>query len=68
MKAPSLLTLTLLLSPAAARWILDKRSSCQACAVGNFNAADACCSLSCAAQHKNKHGGHCNENKVCVCN
>ncbi|KAK6831819.1 hypothetical protein RU639_002488 [Aspergillus parasiticus] len=29
---------------------------------------DAACSASCAIQHGNKHGGHCDKNKVCVCN
>ncbi|PHH91463.1 hypothetical protein CDD83_364 [Cordyceps sp. RAO-2017] len=65
----SLVSLALLLAgPAAARTVFTKRSSCQACGVGPLNAGDACCSASCFAQHKNKHGGHCDANKVCVCN
>ncbi|KAB8204032.1 hypothetical protein BDV35DRAFT_395912 [Aspergillus flavus] len=48
--------------------VLDKRSSCQLGDVWDLNAADAACSASCAIQHGNKHGGHCDKNKVCVCN
>ncbi|PFH59699.1 hypothetical protein XA68_12022 [Ophiocordyceps unilateralis] len=48
MKVPSLslLSLALILSPGAARWVFDKRTSCQVCQVGKLGAADVCCSAS----------------------
>ncbi|KAJ8661377.1 hypothetical protein O0I10_002643 [Lichtheimia ornata] len=53
---------------ASATPILDKRSSCQ---LGNLlptgGGGDALCSAHCG-QQGNKHGGHCDENKVCICN
>ncbi|RCI15581.1 hypothetical protein L249_3606 [Ophiocordyceps polyrhachis-furcata BCC 54312] len=58
-----LLFLLLFTTPITARWVFDKRSSCQLCAVGPLNGGDACCSASCAAQHKDIHGGHCNDKK-----
>ncbi|KAI5456053.1 hypothetical protein BGZ63DRAFT_429403 [Mariannaea sp. PMI_226] len=48
--------------------VIDKRSSCQLGDIWIFHAADAACSASCLAQHLNFHGGHCNADKVCVCN
>ncbi|QRD94829.1 hypothetical protein F9C07_11465 [Aspergillus flavus] len=42
--------------------VLDKRSSCQLGDVWDLNAADAACSASCAIQHGDKHGGHCDKN------
>ncbi|KAE8358267.1 hypothetical protein BDV27DRAFT_163744 [Aspergillus caelatus] len=48
--------------------VLDKRTSCQVGGIDKIGAADAACSASCLAQHGNIHGGHCNKDKVCVCN
>ncbi|KAJ5085298.1 hypothetical protein N7532_002656 [Penicillium argentinense] len=45
---------------------LRVRSSCQ---VGDiWGAGDAACSASCIAQGEGYHGGHCDDNSVCVCN
>ncbi|KAB8268163.1 hypothetical protein BDV30DRAFT_19134 [Aspergillus minisclerotigenes] len=64
--------------------VLDKRTSCQVGGIDKLGAADAACSASCAIQHGDKHGGHCDKNKyviykiralaylmasrVCICN
>ncbi|KAJ5229228.1 hypothetical protein N7489_009936 [Penicillium chrysogenum] len=45
---------------------IHARLSCQ---VGDyFGGGDAACSASCIAQDQGFHGGHCNDESVCVCN
>ncbi|EEY18448.1 hypothetical protein D7B24_007350 [Verticillium nonalfalfae] len=44
------------------------KTTCQLGSIGPANAGNAACSASCFVQHGNIHGGHCNENAVCVCN
>ncbi|CDH55961.1 predicted protein [Lichtheimia corymbifera JMRC:FSU:9682] len=53
---------------ASATPVLDKRSTCQ---LGNLlpsgGGGNALCSAHCVKQG-NIHGGHCNDDDVCVCN
>ncbi|KAK4212790.1 hypothetical protein V8F33_004102 [Rhypophila sp. PSN 637] len=54
-------------SPAPSTNKIERRDSCQYCDVWVLNAGDACCSLHCNILG-NVHGGHCNKNRVCICN
>ncbi|CDH56065.1 predicted protein [Lichtheimia corymbifera JMRC:FSU:9682] len=65
-KIIALLFVLSMIVAASASPALDKRSSCQLGGLWD-GGADALCSAHCIKQG-NKHGGHCNKKKVCVCN